>query len=178
MQNPNVIKAQIGVLEAFLADHGIMAKEPTFVNLLARMETASKAALAAETSNWTAAGGPMSDAQYVARRGVCCPSCGSTEDTSGSQLTVDNGTASQPMVCGACDAEWADMYTLTGYSDLEGGVNLETIQAVVDDVKQALFVNKFATEGEARTAIDAACDSLGEQLSDAEMKIAVERLTS
>ncbi|MHB9839708.1 hypothetical protein Q8F57_033345 [Paraburkholderia terrae] len=43
---------------------------------------------------------------------------------------MDKGKASQGMVCAECDAGWADVYTLTGYSDIEGGVDLEAVEAV------------------------------------------------
>ncbi len=65
---------------------------------------------------------PMDIGLYVADQGVRCPSCGSS-DLDGSQLDVDGGTASQEMGCSSCDAEWVDMYKLTGYAYLEQGVS-------------------------------------------------------
>ncbi|MBR8043385.1 hypothetical protein KDW40_02240 [Burkholderia cenocepacia] len=68
---------------------------------------------------WTPAAGSMTDTQYVAMRGCRCPSCGDSEGIVGGSIQVDAGTASQPMVCNACGASWADLYTLTGYTDLD-----------------------------------------------------------
>jgi hypothetical protein len=177
MQNRNVIKAQVDVIAAFLAEQGIETTQPALLTLLGKLDTAGKAALAAESNSWSVAGGAMSDAQYVGRRGNCCPSCGGT-DTYGGQLTVDNGKAYQGLVCPACYAEWSDTYVLTGYAELDGGVDLDSIQQVIDDVKSRTGTDKFAIESDARGHINESCNELGEHFNDAEMKIAVERLTS
>jgi transposase-like protein len=53
------------------------------------------------------------EAQYVKEGGVSCPFCreSNIED---SNVTIDNGIASQSITCTDCGEEWTDIYTLTG----------------------------------------------------------------
>lgn len=60
----------------------------------------------------------LTDAQYVARKGNVCPACGSS-NLWGHSVDVDGATASQPVECLDCDANWNDAYVLTGYTDLQ-----------------------------------------------------------
>lgn len=59
--------------------------------------------------------GPLSDAQYVQRGGSVCPYCGST-DIYCESFDVEARTVTQGVYCTSCDAEWYDVYTLTGYT--------------------------------------------------------------
>ena len=43
-----------------------------------------------------------------------CPNCGS-EDSTGHQASFDSNYAWRSITCDTCDAEWRDLYTLTGY---------------------------------------------------------------
>jgi formate dehydrogenase maturation protein FdhE len=56
----------------------------------------------------------LTSEEYVAKGGGCCPFCGSG-DLTGRFIEVDGRTAAQPVDCNNCEAEWIDMYTLTGY---------------------------------------------------------------
>jgi hypothetical protein len=53
------------------------------------------------------------EAQYVKEGGVSCPFCRES-DIEGSSVTIDNGIASQSIICTDCGEEWTDVYTLTG----------------------------------------------------------------
>lgn len=57
-------------------------------------------------------------AAYIESRGCACPNCGSA-DIEGSGIEVDAGTAWQAIWCLACDANWTDDYTLTGFDNLD-----------------------------------------------------------
>ncbi len=60
---------------------------------------------------------PLSDAEYVAKQGQCCPACGQSEIEGGS-VPIEGTTAVQTVTCNSCDAEWTDVYRLQGYTDL------------------------------------------------------------
>ena len=57
---------------------------------------------------------PMTQADYVARDGRCCPFCGSESIEGGSVEITDSG-AEQDVTCLECDREWQDYYKLEGY---------------------------------------------------------------
>ena len=61
---------------------------------------------------------PLTDAEYVATLGTCCPVCQST-NVEGGPVEIDGGFASQEIWCKTCGASWNDTYTLTGYTGLE-----------------------------------------------------------
>ena len=44
-----------------------------------------------------------------------CPNCGSGEIMVQRQCEFDSFSAWRGVACGACQAEWHDLYTLTGY---------------------------------------------------------------
>jgi len=54
---------------------------------------------------------------YIESCGVACPFCGSG-NIEGQQFDVQAGTASQPINCTDCGAEWSDVYTLDTISDV------------------------------------------------------------
>lgn len=58
---------------------------------------------------------PMTNEEYVLRRGGCCPFCGSYH-LRGRSIQVEGSVAWQEVVCYVCDEEWQDIYTLTGYT--------------------------------------------------------------
>ena len=62
----------------------------------------------------------MTSEQYVEKKGVRCPVCGSYNLT-GEEVTIDYGQAFQWVSCDDCDSAWLDEYQLTGYTDLEEG---------------------------------------------------------
>jgi hypothetical protein len=131
-------------------------------------------------AQWSPSTGAMTDAQYSTRGGCHCPSCGSSAGISGGQLEVDGGTAWQRVECSECEASWSDTYTLTGYSDLEGGIYSEAVESVVEDVKDRRSKYGFSVDGEARAreVVSESCDLLDIELSEAEIKIAVLALVS
>ena len=61
-------------------------------------------------------GKPLSDAEYVAKGGGVCPKCGS-DQVERDAVDVDGPSASQKVWCLNCDAEWRDVYQLSGYTD-------------------------------------------------------------
>jgi hypothetical protein len=63
-------------------------------------------------------GSPMSDKEYVARKGQLCPAC-KMPDSEGSSFDTDGGEVYQEMLCNNCGASWTDIYKLTGYTSLE-----------------------------------------------------------
>lgn len=134
-------------------------------------------AVSTSSAAWSNEAGPMTDGQYVALKGVRCPSCGSS-DVSGNQLEVNAGEAFQPMNCSECGATWSDSYALTGYSDLEGGVDLEAVESAVEDVRTRSRKYGFSVDGDAqaREVISESCGIIGVDLSEPEVKIAVAKL--
>ena len=53
---------------------------------------------------------------YLAANGVRCPRCG-YEQVEGGNVDIDAGSARQPVWCLRCNAEWTDVYTLTGLTE-------------------------------------------------------------
>lgn len=60
----------------------------------------------------------LTEKEYVAAYGAKCPNCRSP-DITGFGYNLDSGDLSQQMLCSNCDAQWDDIYTLTGYANLE-----------------------------------------------------------
>lgn len=50
---------------------------------------------------------------YVKNKGMKCPFCGKSS-IEGSSIEIDGGIAWQDVYCTDCEAEWTDLYTLTG----------------------------------------------------------------
>lgn len=50
---------------------------------------------------------------YVENKGVSCPFCGSTNLTTGGIEITEEG-AHQGVICFSCNAEWTDLFTLSG----------------------------------------------------------------
>lgn len=74
---------------------------------------------------WDISQGPMSEAQYTAKGGNCCPFCGSRN------LEADSIQADGPNVwdnakCNDCRAIWSSAYSLTGYFDAREGEPVPT----------------------------------------------------
>jgi transposase-like protein len=63
----------------------------------------------------------LSVEEYVQHGGLKCPSCGAGNVEGQKGVEIDGGTAWQSVSCTDCDATWTDLYTLTGYDDLEEG---------------------------------------------------------
>lgn len=64
---------------------------------------------------------PLTNDQYVGRRGLVCPVCNST-DVTATEVYVEAGEATQDASCGDCLAEWKDNYHLVGYTLVSDGV--------------------------------------------------------
>lgn len=60
---------------------------------------------------------PTPEQIYVQKGGSCCPFCGS-DQIEGSSIDVDGGHALQKVGCNDCDAEWNDVYRLSGYEEI------------------------------------------------------------
>ncbi|WP_321817029.1 MULTISPECIES: hypothetical protein [unclassified Paraburkholderia] len=126
---------------------------------------------------WTPAAGPMTNAQYTAFRGVRCPSCGSS-DVSGGFVNIEEGSASQTLCCGECGAEWTDTYTLTGYANLEGGIDHVAVNSVVEDIQRRSkkFECSVDSEDQARELVIESSDALGIVLGEADTALAISKL--
>lgn len=57
---------------------------------------------------------PMSNKEYVSKKGGICPVCGS-DQVEGDDIDITGDCAFQDMGCIDCDAEWRDEYKLVGY---------------------------------------------------------------
>jgi hypothetical protein len=165
---------------AFFEKHGISLEHAAAIKMVEQLQRTAPA-VAPESvpsdPHWSVHAGAMTDAQYLARGGNCCPSCGSG-DISGNSFTVDGRTAFQGVTCADCDASWNDTYALSGFDDLEDGINNEAITAVVEDVQERAKKYEFSVDSEEQ-ALECIADSeceVGEELSEAEKKLAVERL--
>lgn len=58
--------------------------------------------------------------KYVNEGGSKCPNCGGT-DFDSSRVQVDLGGCWQHVRCEKCNAEWDDVYELTGISNYKEG---------------------------------------------------------
>lgn len=61
---------------------------------------------------------PLSNKEYLRRRGQICPSCRSENDLSGGFVDIDVDEARQLVTCGDCGHSWIDVYKLVRYFDL------------------------------------------------------------
>lgn len=61
---------------------------------------------------------PMSINSYLKNNGQNCPVCYGTNIT-GTEVEVNNGTATQNMFCGDCESSWLDTYKLIHYTELD-----------------------------------------------------------
>lgn len=148
--------------------------------LKARGEATAQAEAKPQATQWSPAMGAMDDGQYIARKGCRCPSCGAYSIESNGSGSGEGGEAWQNVKCRECHAQWSDSYTLTGYCEMEGGIDLESIASVVEDVKTRAEEYGFSidSEAQARECVDESCDFLEPQLTDVDRKIAVIMLTS
>lgn len=75
-----------------------------------------------DTGEWEIApqqSGPLlNDEEYVAKGGQNCPWCNST-DIEGHGADADGTVAWLDVECGACKAEWQEMFHLVGYGQLK-----------------------------------------------------------
>jgi len=55
--------------------------------------------------------------QYLARHGIHCPHCDSTQLDALGRLQVNGATASIETICVACGETWRDIYTLTNIKE-------------------------------------------------------------
>lgn len=57
---------------------------------------------------------PLTDEEYVAKKGRVCPHCGS-EHIDGKNVSIEASQAFQDVSCNDCDREWTDIYDLKGW---------------------------------------------------------------
>jgi len=62
----------------------------------------------------------LSDEEYVAKGGSCCPRCNSS-DITGGNVDVDANTCWQNVTCDDCDLEWDDHYELVSFCVIDRG---------------------------------------------------------
>jgi hypothetical protein len=82
------------------------------------------------------------------------------------------------MDCSEYGAHWSDSFVLTGYSDLEGGIDFEAVESAVEDVRSLSEKYGFSvdSEAQAREVVSESCGILGIHLSEPELRIAVSKL--
>ena len=178
MQDINFIKAKATAAAEFLAGHGIEVQHTVILEMLSRLEGHRNPQGA--VPQWSPEMGTMTDAQYLVRRADCCPSCGSC-DIAGGRLESENSSAWRKVKCEECRAEWVNTYKMTGYAEFEGGINLESVKSVVEDVKRRVTKDGLSidSEAKAREAVEESWGELiGGQPIEVERKIAVMQLTS
>lgn len=56
---------------------------------------------------------PLTQSEYL-KDPNHCPACGG-ENIAGEEVTIDNGTAHQTVMCVDCGAVWTDYYKLVSY---------------------------------------------------------------
>jgi hypothetical protein len=129
------------------------------------------------TSAWSPMSGAMTDAQYLALKGHRCPSCGG-EDIRGGRMEVDGQTSWQKIECEDCNATWVDTYGLKGYCELEGELDVEAIQSVVEDIQRRAEEYGFNIDSEAQAeeCIEETSGILDIYLNKFEWNLAVRQL--
>lgn len=73
---------------------------------------------------------PMTPEQYALSGGVICPVCEST-NLSGCGVDIEEGIATQAVMCLDCDADWTDVYHLKGYRSLDTGEDDDGTDSVI-----------------------------------------------
>lgn len=171
---------ELEAVESALGENAPMAMAAEALKAGAAPAAAPANVPKAAAPQWTAAMGAMTDAQFLARRGVRCPSCGSDNLSGAGRADTEAGIAWQKISCDDCDATWNDKYKMIGYDDLEGGLDHEAIEEVVDDIKARAQKYEFShsNEEQARELIAEACDLLGHHLREVEIELAVKKLVS
>ena len=84
------------------------------------------------------------DKKYIAHLGGRCPVCHSDE-IEGSSFDVEAGQVWQKVWCQSCEAEWKDIYHLTGIEDLKdgnGNTYLPPAEALEEYMKTPLEVKR------------------------------------
>ena len=63
-------------------------------------------------------GKPLDSEAYVFKLGLMCPNCGTNNIEGLDSVAVQEGRATQSVICNICDATWDDQYNLVGYESL------------------------------------------------------------
>ena len=84
----------------------------------------------------------LSQKDYVEGQGLRCPICNQTNVAQNREVDVGIETVFVPVGCRACGTDWVDIYTLTGYDNLDvsGSVlgTLRKVQNGLDDLRDVL----------------------------------------
>ena len=64
---------------------------------------------------------PMSNAEYIGTGGGHCPFCGSENIEGSGHNELDGDNCWNEVECSNCGKRWNDIYTLTGYGELDAG---------------------------------------------------------
>lgn len=171
---------ELEAVESALGENAPMAMAAEALKAVAPEPTKAATRPKAPSTRWSPAMGPMTDEQFLARHAQHCPSCGSTNLRGDGRPDTENGTAWQSIKCEDCDARWNEQYKMTGYDYLEGGLDHETIESVVDDIKDRAkkYEFSFSNEEQARELISETCDLYGYALREIEIEQAVKQLVS
>lgn len=124
--------------EAYLAEHGIDVPHTRLLEAFSRafgernwstlsaqlqkLQAPTAAPAEATVPEWDESQGPMSEGQYVACGGDCCPYCGS-KDLDVGKIDMDGPHGTEETTCEGCTATWKSAYSLTGYFGGEPGVS-------------------------------------------------------
>ena len=61
----------------------------------------------------------LTDQQYVQRQGLVCPFCQGHDLGPASGVTLETDVATQEIRCNSCKRTWEDIFTLSGYREVE-----------------------------------------------------------
>lgn len=108
-EGANVEDAWENAVEAFGLDPGSVDELPDDVKILEDDDLGAT---------------PLSDDEveedlYVKNSGSYCPNCQSTELEGIGEINADGDWMSSEIKCNNCGARWTDIYTLSGYDNLE-----------------------------------------------------------
>lgn len=118
---PEILKALNVVLELAydnILDENFAKEDPELINQ--RNEQVTACAVVN-----TLLEQPIDTKQEKYLTDMCCPACGD-DDIAGIFGTFDVETQARVEVkCNVCDATWEDQYRLVGFTDLEGGPEID-----------------------------------------------------
>ena len=69
---------------------------------------------------------PEKAKEYLERRGLACPFCGS-RDIEGGSMDFEAGEIAQRISCHVCNERWTDVYKLAAVADPDSGATIASI---------------------------------------------------
>lgn len=102
---------------------------------------------------WSPAQGWMADSDHVQFRGNRCVVCGNKHFLDADKVEADGDTASGKVDCSNCSSSWTDVYTLSGFDDLNHGFYAEE-NKLVYALELWLTEDKVALSDDRQEALD------------------------